>query len=75
MKIEFHDQLPEWITSSDTGAYHPYSKTIFIRKGMGWDTPRVVAHELVHWLIDLFHLPELWQHRWDDFSRWRKGIK
>ena len=65
MHLIFHDTLPEWITSSDIAAYHPASRTIHVRSGLGWRLPRVLAHELTHWLIHVLRLPQNFHHRLD----------
>lgn len=44
MKIIFIDELPQWITSSDTAAYHPFSKTIWIKRGLGFHVIPVLFH-------------------------------
>lgn len=49
-KLKIVDKLPEWITSSDEAAYHPYSKTIWLRK----DRKIWIFHELGHYFIDIF---------------------
>lgn len=54
-------ELPQWITSSDTAAFHPASNTIYIREDQGL---RVLAHEYGHWLGCLLRLD--WIHRWLD---------
>lgn len=65
-RIEFHDSLPQWITSSDRAAYHAWSRTIFVRRGLGfWPTARAIAHELTHYAIHALHLPEAWHRRLD----------
>ena len=65
MKIEFHESLPQWITSSDIAAYHPASRTIFIKRGLGLNFIPTLIHELTHWLIHLFHLPESLHNKLD----------
>ena len=65
MRIQFHRTLPQWITSSDVAAYHPQSRTIHVRRGLGMRFPRVLAHELSHWAIHALHLPET-LHHWLD---------
>lgn len=63
MKIIFCDELPGWIISSDIGAYHPWSRTIYIRKRLGfWRTCATLLHELRHYAIHTLHLPYSW-HR------------
>jgi hypothetical protein len=55
----FCDELPQWITSSDIAAYHPWSKTIYIRKKLGFfKTIKVFFHEIIHYLIHITHLPK-----------------
>lgn len=51
MKIKFVKEIPQWIISSDIAAYHPASKTIWIRNNLGWRTIHVLIHELTHWFI------------------------
>lgn len=53
--IKFVDEIPQWIISSDIAAYHPYTKTIWIRNNLGWEkTILILLHELTHWFIDVF---------------------
>ena len=41
-----HDELPQWIMSSETACYHPITNIIHIRKDQGlW----VLIHEYLHW--------------------------
>jgi len=54
MKINFVEKIPQWIISSDIAAYHPKSRTIWIRNDLGWRTIPVLYHELQHWFIDKF---------------------
>ena len=54
MKINFVDKIPQWIISSDIAAYHPKTKTIWIRNDLGMKTISVLFHELQHWFIDKF---------------------
>lgn len=69
LKIYFCDELPQWILNSSTGAYHPHSKTIYIRRGFPFfDTVKILLHELLHWLIDVLHCPSSWQY-WIDKKR------
>ena len=58
MKIAFCGELPQWIISSDVAAYHPHSRTIYVRRGLGSSLPGVLAHELCHWAIHALGLPE-----------------
>jgi len=52
--VKFVDELPQWITSSDVGAYHPFSKTIWIRTKLGVKRTIIVfIHEMCHWIIDI----------------------
>lgn len=53
LKIKLHNELPQWIISSDIAAYHPFTKTIHIRKKLGIrKTISVLIHELLHFLIE-----------------------
>jgi hypothetical protein len=54
MKIKFVKEIPQWITSSDIAAYHPWTKTIWIRNNLGWKTIPILLHELSHWFIHKF---------------------
>jgi hypothetical protein len=54
MKINFVSEIPQWIISSDIAAYHPHSRTIWIRNDLGWKTIPTLCHELCHWFIDKF---------------------
>jgi len=54
-KVKFVDEIPQWIISSDIAAYHPYTKTIWIRNKLGWGkTILILLHELTHWFIHVF---------------------
>ena len=54
-KVKFVDEIPQWIISSDIAAYHPYTKTIWIRNKLGWGkTILILLHKLTHWFIDVF---------------------
>ena len=54
-KVKFVDEIPQWIISSDIAAYHPYTKTIWIRNNLGWKkTILILLHELTHWFIHVF---------------------
>ena len=64
-RIQTHATLPQWITSSDIAAYHPATRTIHLRRGLGWRTIPVLIHELTHWAIHALHLPETLHHRLD----------
>ena len=54
MKLKFVNEIPQWIISSDVAAYHPASKTIWIRNNLGWKTIPTLLHELTHWFIHKF---------------------
>jgi len=54
MEIKFVNEIPQWIISSDVAAYHPASKTIWIRNNLGWKTIPTLLHELTHWFIHKF---------------------
>ena len=54
-KVKFVDEIPQWIISSDIAAYHPYTKTIWIRNNLWWKkTILILLHELTHWFIHVF---------------------
>ena len=65
MRIRFHPELPQWITSSDIAAYHPSTCTIHVRTGLGWRLVPVLAHEFTHWAIHVLGLPETFHRRLD----------
>ena len=52
--IKFVKEIPQWIISSYVAAYHPYSKTIWIRSNLGLKTIPTLIHELTHWFIHVF---------------------
>ena len=52
--IRFVDEIPQWIISSDIAAYHPHTKTIWIRNNLRWKTISILLHELTHWFIHVF---------------------
>lgn len=52
--IKFVNEIPQWIISSNIAAYHPYSKTIYIRNNLGFKTIPILLHELSHWFIHIF---------------------
>ena len=54
LKIKFVEELPQWIISSETAAYHPASKTIWIRKHLGFKLMPIMFHEFQHYFIDIF---------------------
>ena len=53
-KVKFVDEIPQWIISSDIAAYHPHTKTIWIRNNLGLKTIPILLHELTHWFIHVF---------------------
>ncbi len=53
-KIKFVNELPQWIISSNIAAYHPFSRTIWIRNNLGWKTIPILIHEVTHWFIHRF---------------------
>ena len=50
MTLVRSSELPQWIISSDRGAYAPHTRTIYLRRGEPWTT---LVHELGHWVIDI----------------------
>ena len=59
------DELPQWIMSSEIGAYHPRSETIFIKKQSFKEMLITFGHEIMHWFIHKFvddnmELQKLW---------------
>ena len=62
MKIKFVKETPQWIISSDIGAYHPFSNTIYVRRDKWWK----VFHELGHWLGHKIGGKNHWIHNWLD---------
>lgn len=54
--IVYKKELPQWITSSDIAAYHPYSKTIYLRKDRGLKILKDFIHELFHHFIYILNL-------------------
>lgn len=75
MKIKFVKELPQWIISSDVAAYHPHSKTIWIRNNLGWATIGVLFHELQHWFIDKFRQNNEALHNKLDENRAKRKLK
>ena len=65
LHIRTHSSLPQWITSSDIAAYHPESRTIHLRRGLGWKLIPVLGHELTHYAIDILGLPKTLHQRID----------
>lgn len=48
--IQFCDELPQWIISSDIAAYSPDKNTIYIRRHLKiYELFNVIVHELKHW--------------------------
>jgi hypothetical protein len=66
LKINFVDEIPQWIISSDIAAYHPYTKTIWIRNDLKMKTISVLFHELTHWFIHMFLKNNKKYHSWLD---------
>lgn len=68
-RIEFHEELPEWITSSDEAAYGPCTRTIYLATGrysklrIAWS----LLHELGHHIIEVVSGNPEWQYAYDDF--------
>lgn len=63
-RIKLCPILPQWITSSDVGAYHPLSRTAFIRT-RGVSKARLLyhlSHEVGHHVIHLCGGQE--RHHW-----------
>jgi hypothetical protein len=63
--IFFVDEIPDWILSSNTAAYHPRTNKIWIRK----DRPWLIMHELTHWVAH-----KIWGngssiHKWIDHGK------
>ena len=72
MKIIIHDEMPQWIRSSDKGAYQPAAKTIHLARYLGngrrvgnLEMAHTFLHEVCHWFICEAGLDEKW-HRWLD---------
>lgn len=64
--IKFVKEIPQWIISSDTAAYHPHSKTIWIRNDLGLKTIPILFHELQHWFIHMFlHNKKMYHNKID----------
>ena len=51
-RFSIHDVLPQWIVSSAKAAYHPVTKTIYIRADRIFTFD--LLHELGHHVIELF---------------------
>ena len=65
------DEIPQWIISSDIAAYHPHTKTIWIRNNLRWKTISILLHELTHWFIHVFlNNNELYHNKID--KNWNK---
>ena len=55
-RLRIVDKLPQWITSSDKAAYHPWTGTIWIATSQcksRWDFLKSLGHELGHHLIEI----------------------
>lgn len=53
VKINFVDEIPQWIISSNIAAYQPAEKTIWVRNNLGIRTIPVLFHEFLHYLIHI----------------------
>ena len=74
--IKFVDEIPQWIISSDIAAYHPCTKTTWIRNNLGSKTISILLHELTHWFIHVFlNNNELYHNKIDKKKQNRKCIK
>jgi len=62
LKIKLVDDLPQWVISSNTACYHPFSNTIWCRRDKWW----LIGHELVHWISHKLGGKEHWLHKWVD---------
>ena len=51
--IQIVDELPQWIISSDIAAYHPWSRTIWLKRRSFCRMTISLIHELVHHLIEV----------------------
>lgn len=60
-RILIVEKLPQWIMSSNEGAYHPFSNTIYLRRDV-WK--KHLLHELLHWFFCLVRLNK--GHQWID---------
>lgn len=67
MKIIIGETLPQWIMSSDKAAYHPPTKTIYIRRDLKYFI-LIWIHEIGHYLIDIIggqHKAQMfWENLW-----------
>lgn len=63
-KLKVVDEMPQWIISSDKGAYHPGSTTIYVVKQQGLKTVLTLFHEIGHWLG--CEMGWMWIHVWLD---------
>lgn len=66
LKINFVDEIPQWIISSDIAAYHPSERTIWIRNDLGLRTIPTLFHELKHYFIDIFLKNNVKYHNYID---------
>lgn len=51
-KLDVCKEIPQWIICSDRAAYHPFTQTIFIKKGIQ-NFYLILLHELGHHLIHI----------------------
>lgn len=63
-KVIVCDELPQWITSSDKAAFHPFGNAIYIRSDQGLHE---LLHEYGHWAGCCLRMG--WIHRWLDRSK------
>ena len=71
-RVEFHDELPQWITSSDEAAYGPWTRTIYIAT-CGRSKFSIIGsllHELGHHLIEIAVGKPSWHYAYDDAYDW-----
>lgn len=59
------EELPQWVISSDTAAYHPRTRTIYLRADQGLGA---FVHELGHHLIHLLGGRKRIQNGYDKIS-------
>lgn len=50
MKIKIVKELPQWIIVSDVGAYHPATRTIWIKENA---SIFILLHEIGHHIIEI----------------------
>ena len=63
-KILLVREIPDWIISSDTAAYQPYTTTIWLKRRNPFGMARNLFHELSHHLGCLLGWPSI--HKWLD---------